>query len=70
MTYRYTLLLLDFVRRVKDMQTLKYYVSEAVCASVFREEAPNLLDPLDQAIFTETLTSVSKLLRTELVRGL
>ena len=28
----------------------KHYISEAGCASVFREEAPNLLDPLDKAI--------------------
>jgi len=28
---------------------LKHYVSEAACASAFRQEGLNLLDPLDQA---------------------
>jgi len=34
---------------VTDTQTLKHYVSEAGSASVFRREASNLFDPLDQA---------------------
>jgi hypothetical protein len=54
---------------VTDILTLKYYASEAGCASFFRQETPNHLDPLDQAILTVTLSSVSKLLRTELVRS-
>jgi hypothetical protein len=62
--YRYNLLLLDFVHRVTDIKTAHCYVSEAGSASVFREEAPPLLDPLDPIILshcipiTATLTSV------------
>jgi hypothetical protein len=51
-TNRYNILLLDFVHRVTHIQTLKQYVSEAGSASVFRKEAPNLLDPLDQAVLS------------------
>jgi hypothetical protein len=47
-------------------KTLKQYISEAGCASIFRQEAPNLLEPFDQAILSlgiiETLTSLDKLL--------
>jgi len=44
---------LDFVRCVTDI--LKRYVSKASCASVFRQEAPNLLDPLEQALLSHPL---------------
>jgi hypothetical protein len=33
-------------------KTLEHYVSEAGSASIFRQEAPNLWDPLDQAILS------------------
>ena len=49
-TYKYCNLLLDFVHRVTDAQTLKHQVSVAGSASIFRQKAPNLLDPSDEAI--------------------
>jgi len=33
------------------IKTLQHHASEAGSASVFRQEVPNLLDSLDQAIF-------------------
>lgn len=48
-------------------KTLKHYISEARSASDFRQEARNLLDPLDQAIpslgTTATLTGGTPRLR-------
>jgi len=53
---------------------LKLYISEASSSSVFRQEAPNLLDPLDQAILSHWVplkhSQVGKLLRIELICGL
>jgi len=43
-SYGYSLLHLDCAHRVTYINTK--YVSEAGCASFFRQEAPNLLDPL------------------------
>ena len=56
-----------------DFWTLIHCVSEASFASIFRLEAPNLLDPLDQAILShwgpqKHSTSLDKLLRTGLVQ--
>jgi hypothetical protein len=51
-TYRCSLLLLDFINRVTDVLTLKHHVSEAGCFPVFREEALNLLHPLDQVFLS------------------
>jgi hypothetical protein len=50
--YKYNNLLLDFVRRAKDTQTLKHYVSDAGCTSIFRQKAPNLLGPSDRAVLS------------------
>jgi len=33
-------------------KTLKHYISEAGCASIFRQEATNLLEPFEQAILS------------------
>jgi hypothetical protein len=44
--HRNSLLLLDFDDRVTGK--LKHYVSELDSASVVRQEAPNLQDPLDR----------------------
>jgi hypothetical protein len=70
--YRYNLLLLrmDFVHLVTDI--LRHYISGVGSDSIFRQEAPKLLDPLDRAILSHCLplklASVDKHLRTELVR--
>jgi len=40
----------DFVHDVTNVQTLKRYVSDASCASFFRQKSLKLLHPLDQAI--------------------
>ena len=37
------------------IKTLKHYVSAAGSASVFRQEAPTLLDPMDRAILGHCL---------------
>ena len=47
--YIYNIILLDSVHGV-NIQILKHYISEARCASFFRQEALNLFRPLDQAI--------------------
>jgi hypothetical protein len=72
MVYRYNLLLLlDFVRLVTDI--LKHYSSGAGSASIFKQEAPNLLDSLDRAFLIHCLplklASVDKHLTKEFVRG-
>lgn len=41
---------IQYVNRTTDIQTLKHYVSEVGSFSFFRQEAPNLLDPLDQTM--------------------
>jgi len=40
------------VHRVTDIVNNKHYVSESGSASVFRQEPPNLLDPLDRAFLS------------------
>jgi len=37
-------------------QELKHYVSEAGSAAVFRQKAPNMLDPLDRGILSHWAT--------------
>lgn len=38
------------VNQTTDTQTLKHYVSEGGSSSFFRQEAPNLLDPLHRTM--------------------
>jgi len=45
----HSIILLDFVHNV-NIQTLKHYILEASCASLFRQDAMNLLRSLYQAI--------------------
>jgi hypothetical protein len=42
--YSYNIILLDFVHGVTEIQTLTHYVSDAGCASVFRQETLKMLD--------------------------
>jgi len=58
--------------RYTSIKTLKHYVSEDGSASVFRQEAPNLLDPLDRALLSRwvplnrhVLWEGAKILETE-----
>lgn len=51
-TYRYSILLLDFVNSLTYIQILMQYVSDAGSASVFRQGAHKMLDPLNQAILS------------------
>jgi hypothetical protein len=51
--YRISLLLVDYVHRVTDVWTLQRFVSEAGSVFGFRQEAPNLLDPIDQDPFDQ-----------------
>jgi hypothetical protein len=58
-----------------EHKSTEIYVSEAVSASFIRYGAPKLLYPLYKAILRHWVpqkhpTSVGKLLKTELVRGL
>ena len=50
--YRYNLLLLDLLHRLTDF--LEHYVSEAGSASIFRQYATDLLDPLNRDILGGT----------------
>jgi len=50
--HRYNLRLLDFVHHVTDILTLKHYISEVGYASIIRQEALILLEPLDKAILS------------------
>jgi hypothetical protein len=59
--------------RNRYIKTLKQYVSEDGSASVFRQEAPNLLDPFDRALLSHwvplnhhVLWEEAKILETEM----
>jgi hypothetical protein len=50
--YKYNIILLDFVHGVTNIRALRHGVSDAGCASVFRQEALKMLETLDQAILS------------------